>query len=235
MKYRFATVFVASLLASTAVYAQQQGGQAGGQLPPTPQPPSGAAQTQTTPDELSSPMVRQIQARLRQQGYLDARPSGVWDDDTRDAIADLQDANGLQPTGQLDVGTIYILGIVAPPSGSSPQSAMMQGPTMQPQMRQPISSAAASGSGGTTQGISPPGMSPPGMMSGSSSGPSGQGPQQAYQADAQNAYQAGYHNGFEQGFRQAQALLAQLQAQAQGGQAQSGSSRPQGSDRDYRR
>jgi hypothetical protein len=230
MKCRFAAVFGASLLASTALYAQQQGGQAGGQLTPAPQPPSGAAQSQTSPDELSSSMVRQIQARLRQQGYLDARPSGVWDDDTRDAIADLQDANGLPSTGQLDVGTIYILGIVVPQSGPSPQSTVMQGPAMQPQMRQPISSAAASGSGGTTQGTTPPGMSPPGMTSGSSSGPSGQGPEQAFQADAQTAYQVGYHNGFEQGFRQAQALLAQLQAQAQ-----SGSSRPQGSDRGYSR
>src|SRR5260221_8745839 len=121
MRYITTALVAATLLATTSVYAQQAA---------SPAPQSGTTTGNSTAtsdqDQVSRRLVRQIQARLKQQGYLDKAPDGVWDNDTAEALADYQDASGLPSIGQLDGMTIFILGIATPPNGGT--AAMQPGP-----------------------------------------------------------------------------------------------------------
>jgi hypothetical protein len=121
MRYIITALVAATLLATTSVHAQQAA---------SPAPQSGTTTGNSTAtsdqDQVSRRLVRQIQARLKQQGYLDKAPDGVWDNDTSEALADYQDASGLPSTGQLDGMTIFILGVATPPNGGG--SAMQPGP-----------------------------------------------------------------------------------------------------------
>src|SRR5260221_11956960 len=121
MRYITTALVAATLLATTSVYAQQAA---------SPAPQSGTTTGNSTAtsdqDQISRRLVRQIQARLKQQGYLDKAPDGAWENDTAEALADFQDASRLQSTGQLDGMTIYILGIATPPDGGG--TAMQASP-----------------------------------------------------------------------------------------------------------
>jgi hypothetical protein len=121
MRYITTALVAATLLATTSVYAQQTSSQA-----PQSGTTTGNSTATSDQDQVSRRLVRQIQGRLKQQGYLDKAPDGVWDNDTAEALADYQDASGLPSSGQLDGMTIFILGIATPPNGGA--AAMQPGP-----------------------------------------------------------------------------------------------------------
>jgi uncharacterized Ntn-hydrolase superfamily protein len=111
MKPYCTTLLAFGFLASSAAYAQQaQSDQKTGQQ-------AGSHQ------ELSSRYVKQIQSRLRQQGYYDGKATGAWDEDTSDALQNFQDANGIPASGELDGLTIFVLDIPVPGGGQGQQSS----------------------------------------------------------------------------------------------------------------
>lgn len=110
MKPYVAALVAVGFLASTSAYAQQAPSDQAGQQ-------GGAHQ------ELSSRYVKQIQSRLHQQGYYDGKATGTWDEDTKDALQNFQDANGLQPNGELDGMTILVLDIPVPGAPQGQQSS----------------------------------------------------------------------------------------------------------------
>jgi peptidoglycan hydrolase-like protein with peptidoglycan-binding domain len=125
MKY-LAALTALGLLASTTAYAQNSQGT--DQQSSSPATSSQATSQQTGAQPLSQQFVRQIQMRLRQQGVYDGKPTGAWDDQTTKAVQNFQQANNIQPTGQIDGATIIALmrpaqsdmdeGSSAPPTGA---------------------------------------------------------------------------------------------------------------------
>ena len=126
MKY-LAALTAMGLLASTAAFAQNSPGTDQQSSSPATSSPATSQQTGTPP--LSQQFVRQIQMRLRQQGIYDGKPTGTWDDATAKAVQNFQQANNIQPTGQIDGATIIALmrppqsdmdeGSSAPPTGAA--------------------------------------------------------------------------------------------------------------------
>ena len=94
------------LLASTAAYAQNA---------PQTQPQSSQNQNEATETQgaqqqaLAQPFVRQIQMRLHAQGVFEGNPTGTWDEGTSKAVKDFQQAQNMQPTGQIDGRTLAAL------------------------------------------------------------------------------------------------------------------------------
>jgi hypothetical protein len=184
MRYITTSLVAATLLATTSVYAQQAAS-------PAPQQ-SGTTTSNSTAtsdqDQVSRRLVRQIQARLKQQGYLDKAPDGVWDNDTAEALADYQDSNGLPSTGQLDGMTIFILGIATPPNGGA--SAMQPGP--------------ANGGAMTQSAAQQPQQQPH------------VGGADLHQVLV-DTYEQGYQQGLMQGYRQSQSAMVPQAGASQGG------------------
>jgi hypothetical protein len=183
MRYIITALVAATLLATTSVHAQQAA---------SPAPQSGTTTGNSTAtsdqDQVSRRLVRQIQARLKQQGYLDKAPDGVWDNDTAEALADYQDASGLPSTGQLDGMTIFILGVATPPNGG--------GSAMQP--------SAATG-GAMTQSAAQQQQQQ-----------SRAGGQDLHQVLV-DTYEQGYQQGLMQGYRQGQSAFVPPGGASQGG------------------
>jgi hypothetical protein len=78
-----------------------------------------AARHYTLPKE----QVSQIQSALAHEGFYHGEPTGVWDNDTVEAMRNFQFANNLLPSGRWDGPTIRKLGIAITPSpaGRTPQ------------------------------------------------------------------------------------------------------------------
>lgn len=188
--YVLSTIAALGLLASTSSFAQQS-------QPPSPSDQQGqqAGQPQAGQQQGLSPrFIKQIQARLRQQGYYDGKATGQWDEDTSDALQNFQEANGLQPTGALDGHTLVVLDLTGPPLLGQPQSA--QGQQFGQGQQQYAQGQQSGQQGGRNSQAA-------GAVSGSSMPPS-QTSQGGTQNPYINAYQAGYLEGFVQGLRQGQ-------------------------------
>ncbi len=56
-------------------------------------------------------VIRSIQQRLRQQGFLSAASDGVWGPRTQNALVRFQQSRGIEPNGQLTPATISALGL----------------------------------------------------------------------------------------------------------------------------
>lgn len=65
----------------------------------------------TSPSNLDRDEVRDLQLRLRHEGYDPGRADGSWGQQTASALADFQRANGIEPTGNLDKRTARALGL----------------------------------------------------------------------------------------------------------------------------
>lgn len=194
MRYITPALVAATLLATTSVYAQQGASPApqGGTTTSNPSA-SSSSSSSSDQDQVSRRLTRQIQSRLKQQGYLDKSPDGQWDNNTSEALADFQDASGLQSTGQLDGMTIYILGISTPPNGGG--SAMQSGP--------------ATGTGGA-------------MTQSAAQQPQQQsryGGPDLHQVLI-DTYDQGYQQGLTQGYRQGQSASTSQTGASQGGSQQ---------------
>jgi peptidoglycan hydrolase-like protein with peptidoglycan-binding domain len=68
---------------------------------------------------VSPASVRQIQQALNRQGYDAGTVDGIWGEKTTRAAADFQRANGLEPTGKLDVNLVITLELAQDLFGSS--------------------------------------------------------------------------------------------------------------------
>jgi peptidoglycan hydrolase-like protein with peptidoglycan-binding domain len=72
-----------------------------------PQPPVSSAAAQP----LDRPVVREIQQRLRRQGFYSGGADGVWGPGTQQAVERFQRARGLQVTGDLNPMTLNAMGL----------------------------------------------------------------------------------------------------------------------------
>lgn len=57
----------------------------------------------------SDPLTYSIQQQLRQQGIYQGNMDGIWGPDTERAVSQFQRQRGMNPTGQLTVGTLEAL------------------------------------------------------------------------------------------------------------------------------
>jgi peptidoglycan hydrolase-like protein with peptidoglycan-binding domain len=69
------------------------------------------ARTRLARLKLQPERASEIQQALVQRGYLNAGPSGVWDDSTRDAMKRFQIENGFPPTGLPEAKSLMKLGL----------------------------------------------------------------------------------------------------------------------------
>ena len=112
-----ASVLALGLAASGAGYAAEPGNSAQlpGSNPPSATMPSSTGMTQpgmqsSAPVHLSKTHLRQVQQQLKTAGLYKGRIDGRMGPDTRRAIAQFQEKNGLQGTGKLDQQTLAALG-----------------------------------------------------------------------------------------------------------------------------
>ncbi len=75
----------------------------------------GAAQADET--------VRQLQVQLKQAGFFQGQPNGVYDGETATAVSRYQIRNGLAITGKMDPATLGALHVTSPNSNSTPEPA----------------------------------------------------------------------------------------------------------------
>ncbi|HEX8872758.1 MAG TPA: peptidoglycan-binding domain-containing protein [Candidatus Acidoferrum sp.] len=68
----------------------------------------------------TSTRISEIQEALARQGSFSGTPSGVWDDDTVDAMRKFQSTHGLRPSGKLDAPTLQKLGLGSETAGLAP-------------------------------------------------------------------------------------------------------------------
>jgi peptidoglycan hydrolase-like protein with peptidoglycan-binding domain len=71
--------------------------------------------------ETDEAIVRQVQARLRAEGWGMVPVDGRWSNMTKAGVASFQERMGLRPTGQLDRETLAALRIqpTRPPGGAA--------------------------------------------------------------------------------------------------------------------
>ncbi|HYH20701.1 MAG TPA: peptidoglycan-binding domain-containing protein [Azospirillum sp.] len=94
----FTAIIAAGMLAAPAMaQSTAQQGQ---------QNQAGGAQITASPAQ-----VRQVQQVLKQSGYNAGNVNGSWDQQTSQAVRNFQQAQGLEPTGQLNTRTLSALGI----------------------------------------------------------------------------------------------------------------------------
>jgi len=76
------------------------------------------AHDQQAQDAAQNPrVVRDAQEKLNAKGYNAGTPDGRMGRQTQDALKQMQQAQGMQPTGELDAPTLEILEIVLIPVG----------------------------------------------------------------------------------------------------------------------
>ncbi|MFW3617110.1 peptidoglycan-binding domain-containing protein [Billgrantia antri] len=90
---------------------QGGGGQGGGGQGGDMQWSQEESQGSGTPIYVSTAGVRQIQQALNQQGYEIGQVDGLWGNSTSQAARNFQQAQGLEPNGQLNVQLISAIGL----------------------------------------------------------------------------------------------------------------------------
>ena len=80
--------------------------------------------------------IREVQQKLSQQGY-NVNPDGIMGPNTRKALSQFQNDQGIQANGQLNQQTLAALGVEgATQQAQTPEQDRMMQPS-QPQMQQP--------------------------------------------------------------------------------------------------
>lgn len=159
-----AVLVIAMACPSYAQQGRQQGGQQrmqqqmqqqrqGGQQQGRPGPQFGRQQITQERAEgqgaslyISPAAVRLIQQRLNRMGYDPGSVDGIWNESTQRAVVNYQQANGLEPTGSLNIRTIASLGMS--------QALMGQVPDLPKQVDQQLAQEVAR-QGGTRLHVSP--------------------------------------------------------------------------------
>lgn len=123
------TAAAALTLAATPLAMAQQGGQNGQTNAARNQPVNNQRILQEkaagtgAPLTISPATVRQIQQRLNEAGYNPGAVNGNWDRQTSRALQSWQKAQGLAPTGNLNLTTLLALGVFGNNGGSRYQNA----------------------------------------------------------------------------------------------------------------
>lgn len=60
---------------------------------------------------ITSATLRQVQEALQRQGYAVGSPDGRWNEPTAQALREFQQAQGLEPSGELNSRTLGALGL----------------------------------------------------------------------------------------------------------------------------
>lgn len=76
--------------------------------------------------------VRQVQEKLSAKGHDTGGAEGVWGPQTEKALKDFQQAQGIEPSGELDQRTLSALGVEAGPSASGEGAGAAAGGTAEP-------------------------------------------------------------------------------------------------------
>jgi peptidoglycan hydrolase-like protein with peptidoglycan-binding domain len=105
IRYRLLCLATGSLLVAVPAL-----GQLGGAGPLDGQGPR-QAQAGAAPITINSATVRRVQQALNQQGYDVGAADGQWSAGTADALRRYQLAQGLEPTGELNMRTLSALGV----------------------------------------------------------------------------------------------------------------------------
>jgi peptidoglycan hydrolase-like protein with peptidoglycan-binding domain len=105
LKYGVLALTAAGAFAVAPAMAQQ-GGQQGQQTLTQEQ-----AEGSGTQLEISPATVRQVQQALNQKGYDVGNVDGNWGQETSSAVQNFQQAQGLEPTGNLNMRTLSALGV----------------------------------------------------------------------------------------------------------------------------
>jgi peptidoglycan hydrolase-like protein with peptidoglycan-binding domain len=71
--------------------------------------------------------VRQLQAQLKQAGFYEGHPTGIYDEETATAVSRYQIRNGLAITGRMDAATLSALRVTPPKSNPTPEPATEAG------------------------------------------------------------------------------------------------------------
>lgn len=71
--------------------------------------------------------VRQLQAQLKQAGFYQGQPTGVYDEETATAVSRYQIRHGLAITGKMDAATLSALHVTPPKSNPTPEPAAEAG------------------------------------------------------------------------------------------------------------
>jgi peptidoglycan hydrolase-like protein with peptidoglycan-binding domain len=106
LKQGMLALAAAGAFAVTPAMAQQGAGASADQVLQQEQAQGSGAQLQLSPST-----VRQIQQALNQAGYSVGNVDGVWGPQTAQALQNYQQAQGLEPTGQLNQRTLAQLGV----------------------------------------------------------------------------------------------------------------------------
>lgn len=75
---------------------------------------------------------KEIQQALYDKGYLKSEPSGVWDNDSQDAMTRFQNDQKLPPTGKITAASLIGLGLGAKSAGAPEAPALPGAPATQP-------------------------------------------------------------------------------------------------------
>lgn len=121
LKHGVLALTAAGVFAVAPAMAQQGGQQQGSQT--LSQEEASGSGTQLT---VSPSTVRQVQQALNQKGYDVGKVDGNWGEQTASAVRNYQQAQGLEPTGELNMRTLSSLGIQV--GGQATQGAQAQAP-----------------------------------------------------------------------------------------------------------
>jgi peptidoglycan hydrolase-like protein with peptidoglycan-binding domain len=98
-------------------------------------PASSQQQMQIRNLSANTSVVRQVQQKLKDQGYTVGQIDGKWGPKTKDALSQFQQAQGLEATGDIDMDTLAALGF----SSSDIAAFERQQQEQQQQQQQPQS------------------------------------------------------------------------------------------------
>ena len=80
-------------------------------------------QLSPTPDR-----YKEIQQALIEKGYLKSEPTGVWDNDSQEAMTRFQNDQKLPPTGKITAASLISLGLGAKSAGAAEAPALPNAP-----------------------------------------------------------------------------------------------------------
>ena len=115
---------------------------------------------------MSSDTIRQVQQQLTDKGHNPGPVDGILGAQTKSALKDFQQAQGIDASGNLDQKTLAALGVDSSSSGSTSGSTSSGSPGMSGSTSTPSGTTSGSPSGSTSG-------SPSGSTSGSPSGSTG--------------------------------------------------------------
>jgi len=95
-------------------------------------------QTVPTPER-----YKEIQTALASRGYLQGAPTGVWDNQSTDALRRFQQDQNLEPNGKLNSLSLIALGLGAKHPAAAPSSHLPAAPPTAPQVTTPALSSPA--------------------------------------------------------------------------------------------